>query len=44
MGLERWRMGWTMAWKRPVQLLATMAETWMAVWAWMVLVAVGLPV
>jgi len=32
MGLERQRRwpGWTLAWKRPIQLLAALAETRMA--------------
>jgi hypothetical protein len=32
MGLERKRrrMGWAVAWKRPVQLFAAMAEAWLA--------------
>ena len=25
--LGRWRLGWTMAWKRPLQLSAALAET-----------------
>jgi uncharacterized membrane protein len=27
-------MGWTVAWKRPIQLFAAMAETRMAFWLW----------
>jgi hypothetical protein len=39
-------MGWTVAWKRPVQLLAAMAEAWMDVWLWQRIwqMVVGLPI
>jgi hypothetical protein len=47
MGLERKRrrMGWTLAWKRPVQLLAAVAKTRMAIRFWQRIwqMVVGLP-
>jgi hypothetical protein len=44
MGLEgrRKRVGWTLAWKRPIQLSATMAKTRMALRIWQRMV--GLPI
>jgi hypothetical protein len=47
MGLERKRrrLGWTVAWKRPIQLFAAMAKTRMAFRFWQRIrqMAVGLP-
>ena len=36
---KQWRLDWPMAWKRPIQLLATVAKTWLALRKRCVLVA-----